>query len=345
VGEDNAHEHSREGDQSGEEKLKRQSANDEHGSRKRLPSSGIPVIPLDVIQGIAERQRRLVEALQAKIANLAAQYATMSEALLPNIQIVSPLSDGVTAYLRTLAPKIDLSQIVRPEWRNLSQQAARLAEGLLRLVPANLRELSAEEWRQAAVICTKEQLALAWVPRVEIVRALLGVETAEAREMLMIERTAEILSDCEDALRSIKGPNLIELLGFAIQSIEACRAGHEGASQALATNVLDTAMSQHLDAVVKLTATKATGRASELFGHELDDETTLREWRLMMVGAGIPPSYERYDYAKRDQRYSRHGTSHCVNGNQYRRANALRSILFATSLLKWLVEEMPPEEV
>lgn len=327
MGEDDAHEQGRED----------KPANDapENQSREQVPFSVPPGIPPDVIQSFIERQRQLVEDLVPKIN-------------LPkiNISIVSPISDAVTAYLRTLAPKINLPQIVPPElWRNLSRDAARLAEALLRLVPENLRKLSVEEWRQVADLCVNEQLALAWVPRAEIVEALLRAETPEAREALIVARTAEILSDCEDVLRSIEVPNLVELSGFAIQSIEACRAGHVQAAQALATNVLDTVMSQHLDAVVKLTATKAAKRAKELFGHEVDDEATLREWRLIVVGAGIPSSYKPYDYAKRDRRYSRNGTSHCVNGNQYRRVNALRAILFATSLLKWLAEEMPLEEV
>jgi hypothetical protein len=197
-----------------------------------------------------------------------------------------------------------------------------------------------EELRRVAEISAAERWALAWAPRAEIVQAVLAADSAETRQEVLVQRMTEVLDDSESVLRTVEAPELTELSDFALQAVGACRAGYEGAAQALATNVLDTAIDKHLGTVLQLTASGATRKAKEAFGSQLDDEATLLLWRRIVSCGGIPPSYDSYVYEERAPWYSRHGTAHCVNGNLYSMANALRSILIVTSLLRWMSEEM-----
>jgi len=71
----------------------------------------------------------------------------------------------------------------------------------------------------------------------------------------------------------------------------------------------------------------------------------LDELRVWLVGAPLFAAYrEDYDYTKRGTAYNRAGTTHCVNPNVYRPANALRAVLLATSLLRLMEEELAEAE-
>jgi hypothetical protein len=305
-------------------------------------------LPPDVIRSINLIQRRMADmvrpSLQEAVRNITRQYPLLPKIEYPAISEMArrvaeihlaPVSDAITAYWRSQIPRIDISQLT-PQFEALRK----LTERLRRLIPDNLRSLSVDELRQVAEISAAERWALAWAPRADIVHALLAADSAATREKILVERMPEVLHDCEGVLRTVEAPDLIELSDFALQAVGACRAGHEGAAQALATNVLDTAIDKHLGTILQLTASGATRKAKEAFGSQLDDEATLLLWRRIVSCGGIPPSYDSYVYEERGSWYSRHGTAHCVNANLYSTANALRSILIVTSLLRWMSEEM-----
>ena len=302
----------------------------------------------DVMRSLNSIQRRMAEmvqpSLQDAVRNITRQYPllpridypALSEIARRAVQInLAPISDAITAYWRSQIPRIDVSRLTLQ-----IETIRKFAERLRRLIPDNLRGLSVHELRRVAEISAAERWALAWAPRAEIVQAVLAADSAETRQEVLVQRMPEVLDDCEGVLRTVKVPALAELSDFALQAVGACQAGHEGAAQALATNVLDTAIDKHLGTVLQLTASGATRKAKEAFGRQLDDETTLLLWRRIVSCSGIPPSYDSYVYEERAAWYSRHGTAHCVNGNLYSAANALRSILLVTSLLRWMSEEM-----
>jgi hypothetical protein len=302
----------------------------------------------DAIRSLNSIQRRMAEivrpSFQEAVSKITRQYPLLPKIESPAVSEMArraaeinlaPISDAITAYWRSQIPRIDISQLT-PQFEALRT----IAERLRRLIPDNLRGLSVEELRRVAEISAAERWALAWAPRPDIVQAVLAADSAETRQKVLVQWTPEILDDCEDVLHAVEAPALAELSDFALQAVGACRAGHEGAAQALATNVLDTAIDKHLGTVLQLTTSGATRKAKEAFGQQLDDEATLLLWRRIVSCGGIPPSYDSYVYEERAPWYSRHGTAHCVNGNLYSTANALRSILMVTSLLRWMSEEM-----
>ena len=113
----------------------------------------------------------------------------------------------------------------------------------------------------------------------------------------MQDRADDILSDCEASLQQSTDPALTDLVGLAVRAITSHREGHTEGAQALATNVLDTALSQHHDDGVK-----GLLRECKRLKNGDTDKGTLLELRLRLATAGIPRSYQAYDYSKQDGR-------------------------------------------
>ena len=76
-----------------------------------------------------------------------------------------------------------------------------------------------------------------------------------------------------------------ELAGFVRQAVAVCRAGCHAPAQAMATNVVDTIVRQHLHRAATLTFTGrgVSQRIKAAFGEPLSDDDCLRVWRFGLV--------------------------------------------------------------
>lgn len=238
--------------------------------------------------------------------------------------------------IRVDMPALDFSRLVRPEiWTGLD----RLVESLKRLIPANLRDLEIDEWAHLVEISEEQRMGVAWVPRTQVLRLLLDAGSVDERAQVLRDHAEAILDDCVASLSETNHSALVELVDFAVEAIETHRAGRTRAAQALATNVLDTALEQyHEDGVKGFRAA-----CKRLPGLD-EDRASLLEVRLRMVTAGIPSAYNGYDYDKRNPRFSRTGTAHAVNAALYTPDNSLRAITLATVWLRWLHETWTDED-
>jgi hypothetical protein len=267
-------------------------------------------------------------------------------------------ASGATERHRRLFAQLT-EGVVRPEawkplvpppdyFRYLTAIAERFKAAIFIFIPANLQPFSATNWTRILELGREEGIALAWVPRMALVQALLDAPDAAAREQLLFQEETAVLDDCAACLDTITEDSaMVELAGFARQAIDICRRGGHAGAQALATNVVETIAKHHLDRVVmgKGKGKGVSNRIRNRFGVPIDDSIALDELRVWLVGAPLFAAYrEDYDYATRDSAFNRHGTAHCVNPNVYRPANALRSILLATSLLRLMDEELAEAE-
>ena len=265
-------------------------------------------------------------------------------------------ASGATERHRRLFAQLT-EGVVRPEawkplvpppeyFRYLTGIAERFKAAIFIFIPANLQPLSAKEWTRLLELGREEGIALAWVPRTALVQALLDAPDAAAREQLLFQEETAVLDDCAACLDTItEDPAIVELAGFAWQAVDICRRGGHAGAQALATNVVETIAKHHLDRVVTGKGQGVSNRIRNRFGVPIDDSIALDELRVWLVGAPLFAAYrEDYDYATRDSAFNRHGTAHCVNPNVYWPANALRSILLATSLLRLMDEELAEVE-
>jgi hypothetical protein len=258
-------------------------------------------------------------------------------------RLFAQLTEGV------VRPEVWKPLVPPPEYfRYLTGIAERFKAAIFIFIPANLQPFSATNWTRILELGREEGIALAWVPRMALVQALLDAPDAAAREQLLFQEETAVLDDCAACLDTITEDSaMVELAGFARQAIDICRRGGHAGAQALATNVVETIAKHHLDRVVmgKGKGKGVSNRIRNRFGVPIDDSIALDELRVWLVGAPLFAAYrEDYDYATRDSAFNRHGTAHCVNPNVYRPANALRSILLATSLLRLMDEELAEAE-
>jgi hypothetical protein len=233
-------------------------------------------------------------------------------------------------------PALDFSRFITPE---LTASLARVADWLKRLIPENLLNLKAAEWERLIEISEEQRIGIVWIPREATLRLLLDADTEEERSKVLRSQAATILDDCSESLQQTTHEAIIELVTFAHQAISSHREGHTAAAQALATNVLDTALEQH-----HVSGVKGMLAACKQLQAQGEDGPTVLEMRLRLATAGIPHSYRTYKYEGRDPRYSRNGTAHAVNSALYTPDNSLRAITLATAWLRWLHETWAEEE-
>lgn len=226
--------------------------------------------------------------------------------------------------------------VVRWDAFPLREMTDRISEPIRALIPDNLHGLRIEEWPALIGIGAEHRIGLAWSPRPEVVRGLLDAPEATDREMLLARHYDDILTDCAAVVADIEHPAVRELAGFLIRAVDAVRDGHEEAGQALATNVLDTAL--RTSPVPEL---RHPGGVLRDLAQDADDETTLRSMRLLISGCGIPRAYQHYPPGDSSPDYSRHGTVHCANALLYSRTNALKAIMLTASWLRLLSVEAP----
>ena len=223
-----------------------------------------------------------------------------------------------------------LTSLLSPETR---EGFRRLAQRVRAQIPENVADLRSHEWLLLMEIGAEQRLGVAWIPRAATIRMLLDADNPSSREDVIVAESDSILSDCFDSLEATTSDFLSELVGFAKEAIATYRADHTHAAQALATNVLDTAMEQHFENGVRgvLRSLKKMNRTDQ-------QKMRLIELRLMLATAGVLPAYQDYRYDRRHPMYSRNGSAHAVNTALYVPANAIRAITLATSVLRWMHE-------
>lgn len=109
-----------------------------------------------------------------------------------------------------------------------------LLESLDRWIPVNLRDVVALDL--VATVALDEGLPLSWVPRTDIVLALIETDGPDARIEILTKHRGDILDDCENALAPITHE-------WALQSrsaVAAMRSGLDGPAQSHASNIIDS---------------------------------------------------------------------------------------------------------
>jgi hypothetical protein len=140
-----------------------------------------------------------------------------------------------------------LLQVVREHqevWtKTLRRFAAGFEEQLRAGAPPNWQ--FADDWPRLSMISeTVEQhgIPLAWVPRADIVVALVHAEGIEARRAILADHEADIIQDCFTCLDDIEAPELAEFVANAREAARAFQGQYAKPAQALATVVLDAVL-------------------------------------------------------------------------------------------------------
>lgn len=220
------------------------------------------------------------------------------------------------------------------QWQDLFESIGRTAA---RIYPENWDGITPPSTSDLETILIDEGIPLMWVPGPKVVEALSEVEDAPARRRIVGSRWKGIISDCEAVLKKIDHPDLLDERDFALDCVRAIRAGHSNPAQALAANLLDTALC-HLDEKDR----------KELTNNRFKQEGVRFDWddyliREAFTFAPVWCAHARFFVKKGDtipRTFGRHPSVHAVSRTQYKRINAVIGIMLVTSVLKFFDLEL-----
>ncbi len=219
------------------------------------------------------------------------------------------------------------------QWDSLFETLRTLAEKFL---PPNWKVVKHPGFKTIEAILLDEGIPLAWIPNSDILQALFDAPDAAARRRIIGRRWHRVVSDCEVVLSGVSHPTLQRHQPFARDVVQALRAGHVSAAQALAANLLDSIIRRNFDkqSFKSVTINKKGGGRFDLDDYRAKATFTLAPiWR----------AYAEYWESQGDpipRAFGRHPSAHAVSRTQYSRVNAVIGLMLVTSLLKLLDSEL-----
>jgi hypothetical protein len=231
--------------------------------------------------------------------------------------------------------------------RTLLDQLA--AEAAL-FLPANLAGLDTEDLYAVLDLSQDDGVTLSWAPRTEIVKALLPLPTREQRYALLAEHRDDVLDDVDASLRVITHPELAGMVTILRTATRTARAGFSEGAQALAWNVLETAMKGHGNAWIRRSFPQVTyppkaGHHGTI-GSVLDDtdewgDLTLLQFKHYLVLAGMRNAFGP---GTTQDTFNRHLGAHRASPDSYRPEFTLPAVLLAHALLRALNQDLERDD-
>lgn len=310
------------------------------------PGRGLPIIPPDLLRVVGKHQEERWKAIRASLLASKALGGAFRAAIPPHfLRVVDKHQEerwkAINSSLRasnalrdTFRPTIP--RVVFSRLRESQEAVRRLATGLTEQLragaPPNWQ--FGDDWPRISAIADVVEgdgIPLVWVPRGDIVLALVHAEEVKARRGILADREADVLQDCSSCLDDTDCVELAELIENAWEAVGTFKAGYPRAAQALATVVLD--------ATLRLLFADPDFSYGGVRRQLVDvwDNAPLREMRSALVLAAIPGALEQFWVHRGDPvpvRFNRHASAHTLHAEQYTRTNALVAIMTITSLLR-----------
>lgn len=294
---------------------------------------------------LQELRNRVTKSVSDTIAFESRTSAKALPGMTPSLPNYAELT-GASAFMESVA---QLSREI--SWTKLFGDLPDLRQLVL---PANLRAINAEgRIDEVCRVADKDGTSLAWAPRAEIVKELIDAADMDERGQVLQERALDIIDDVEKSLANVDHP---DALGLRAALEEACDVGRQElyvALQATATNVLDHVMNEwilpYLQGIGQVTTNpNAEKQESRKYfkACSVDDleEADLGEVRLLLIGGGVVTAFKRWNEEEGGlPGYSRNGSVHHIVSAS-RPEHALRALLLAQALLRWIAVQEALEE-
>lgn len=267
------------------------------------------------------------------MSDLGSNGVGAKRALDPRVTIDPKALQQVAKHLQALYPKMAVAfaemrryveEILAPaiaeSIRQASAALATIGPHLERQLPRNWWGIGGFTPQQVEKLVLTEGLPLAWIPSTRVLRLILDARSPGERRAILSRNRAGILTECRRHLEPLRDRD--ELAAFALEAIDAMRAGYFAAAQALAISVLDSAGSRF---------EKWHTRTAK----NQRPKTSTMPLRDALVWGAVWAAYGNYHPSDSPPRaLSRHATSHGVSRRQYSQINALLAVMQATSFLK-----------
>lgn len=270
--------------------------------------------------------------------NLASVGKILPAVSMPAVPVMAP------GILRSLTASTHSLASIHPEltaftttfkapafvWPDYAGAFAAMFERLRETLPPNWSE-EIDESEAISVIGT-DGIPLVWVPRTEIVAAVLAASDRNARLQLLIIHQAQIVDDCREVLAGITEESLSGKVPLAIKAVEALAAGHFEAAQALAVVVAESAIAPAISDKYQ------TVKKQVLFDPELIPYSLLRLRAALLPIGGFYTDWSPKSPHPMPEALSRHVSVHHAAVVHYTNENAVLAVLLVTSVLRALQE-------
>ena len=282
---------------------------------------------LGAIQALSESLAPVLRAIAGsraqaanvrRVANEAAVVAARSESLMRN-----SLTDSLKRIQDTF------NRVWIPQFASIAERLARSG------FPANLCGVDGVSIGTVLSIAEEDGIALYGVPSVAVTRRILSAATPQARRRILGDSLGQIVTDCASAVGNVSDPKIRPLAKMLSLAARAAAAGHTEAAQALATNVLDSALHDLVDAELQPLARARRGGN----GARERAELVIREALVVLPLARAHVTFDRKKGDIVPQVFSRHATVHVPGARQYSKRNTSQVLLLATSLLLFVAKE------
>ncbi|TQS29110.1 hypothetical protein [Microbispora sp. KK1-11] len=249
----------------------------------------------------------------------------------------------------TLLPRVEgyyqerlrlLADAWRPAFSRLWEQMAPAMADLQRWIeeqlPPNWQDADIE-YGKIEEIVSRDSIPLVWVPRADIISAIMKVDSRDERVAILVDRGAEIAEDCLAVLDEIHQEDLLTRADFARKAIAAWRDGHIEAAQVLAACVTEALVTRYI------------GKPSDAVEHATIDwgELSLRRLKWAAAIGPLLQFYARWWPDKGEPpltTLSRHVSVHAPSAQQCTPENCTIAVMLLTSLLRTMQEMLHEQQ-
>ncbi len=199
-----------------------------------------------------------------------------------------------------------------------------------RVMPRNWWTLTIGAQQHARRVMPETGVCVAWVPRADVVLAIIGASSKEARDAVLVEHANAILDDICAVLAEAVHPELGDLPSVATEATEAFRAGYDRASQALCAAALGTVLDDHYGHT-------NFAEARREFEASSPDHVDIREFRHVSIQWAIRFAILRANMESAPEGFNRHLTAHGTQAN-FTRAHTIAALMLLAGSLRELHE-------
>jgi hypothetical protein len=253
------------------------------------------------------------------ITELGRNYSRLGTTVLDATRLILPSPEALRAFA-------SVGQRVVEDAQRVVGLLARIDEDYSAALPLNLHEIDEargyEGIEEAAQLAEVDGIPIAWIPRGEIVQALIAEPDSTARFASLGHYRGEIIVDCEHALASIDN----EWGNLCRDAIIALKSAAPAAAQALGANIMDSVVRRALRGT-SAAKTTAAMPIEDVIIREIGRALTLKPL-IKSLAQWHPDSGHPLP-----ANFSRHVTTHAAGeAGAYSPTFALVAVMLATSL-------------
>lgn len=199
------------------------------------------------------------------------------------------------------------------------------------VMPPNWAGLSVDLAERAKQVMLNSGLCLIWVPRAEIVQAIVTTSSKESRDGVLLRHTDSIVEDIESVLKEVTHPQLGELPCAIAEAVDAFHDGYTKASQALSAAALTGMVQDHY-------GFKKLSDARDAFEAEPPHSADSWYFRRSAIQWLVRDAILKSEDLPASSGFNRNLSVHRVDSEQCTKANALAALMLVTGALRELQE-------